>query len=179
MYSAIGKFDFDYLESEIANDSSYASVESESSIPTSHFYSNNSNKNDAIIICSIVANKLGLELEDVSTDSDLEDDLGADEYDKVEIMHEIESTFGIDLGDEDSITYVDDLIEKVVGESFFGNNLFEDDEDNDDEEDDCEEEQSRFKSFFDSYLNEEYKEMSVEKSLHCLKEKVNIAVIRR
>ncbi len=130
MYSAKGQFDFDYLESEILNDSDceYSLADSEISCPSSHFYSNNPQKNDAITICSIVADNLGLELEGVSPDSDLEDDLGADEDDIVEIMETIENRFGVNLGDADSITYVDDFIEKVVGESFFGDNLFEEDD---------------------------------------------------
>lgn len=108
------------------------SIDAEVSEPlsdyTSYGSSRNSRKNDAIAICSIVADNLGLELEDVSPDSDLEDDLGADEDDIVEIMETIENRFGVNLGDADSITYVDDFIEKVVGESFFGDNLFEEDD---------------------------------------------------
>lgn len=138
MYSAKGQFDFDYLESEILNDSDseYTLADSEISNPSSHFYSNNPQKNDAITICSIVADNLGLELEDVSPDSDLEDDLGADEDDIVEIMETIENRFGVNLGDADSITFVDDFIEKVIGESFFGDNLFEEDEEDDSDDED-------------------------------------------
>lgn len=147
------------------------SIDAEVSEPlsdyTSYGSSRNSRKNDAFQICCIVADKLRLELDEVKTDSDLEDDLGADDLDKIEIIMEVEKTFNCSLGDDseevaESITYVDDLIEMVVGESFFGENLTEEDDDNE-SEDDSDAERSRFKSFFDSYINEEYKEWSLEK----------------
>ncbi len=50
----------------------------------------------------IVAEQLGLAVEDVQLDSSITDDLGADELDKVELIMAIEEEFDCDIDDEDA-----------------------------------------------------------------------------
>ena len=52
-------------------------------------------------IKSIIADKLGLEIEEINDASKLLNDLGADELDIVEIVMEVEKEFNISLPDEE------------------------------------------------------------------------------
>lgn len=120
-------------------------------------------RNQAYIICRIVADTLGLDPDQVTPDSKLED-LGANVQDVLDIISSIKASTNYPIEGEDkelaaSITYVDDLIEKALGESFFGKSLIDDEED----DVDVEAEQERFDSFFDSYSNGEYAKYDIYK----------------
>lgn len=125
-------------------------------------------RNQAYIICRIVADTLGLDPDQVTPDSKLED-LGANVQDVLDIISSIKASTNYPIEGEDkelaaSITYVDDLIEKALGESFFGKSLIDDEEDEDEEDDvDVEAEQERFESFFESYSNGEYAKYDIYK----------------
>ena len=125
-------------------------------------------RNQAYIICRIVADTLGLDPDQVTPDSKLED-LGANVQDVSDIISSIKASTDYPLEGEAeelaaSITYVDDLIEKALGESFFGKSLIDDEEDEDEEDDvDVEAEQERFESFFESYSNGEYAKYDIYK----------------
>lgn len=133
------------------------------------------NKNQtAYIICRIVADHLGIDPSMVTPDSKLEEDLAANVKEIMDIIHSIATITNVSF-DEDaeelalSVTYVDDLIEKALGESFFGKSLIDDEEDEDEEDEDEEDdvdveaEQERFESFFESYSNGEYAKYDIYK----------------
>lgn len=69
---------------------------------------------------AIVAEKLGIELEQVIDSANFQSDLGADSLDIVELIMEFEQKFGIEISDEDAgnniITVGDAIsfIEKTV-----------------------------------------------------------------
>lgn len=69
---------------------------------------------------TIVAEKLGIELEQVIASANFQSDLGADSLDIVELIMEFEQKFGIEISDEDAgnniITVGDAIsfIEKTV-----------------------------------------------------------------
>jgi acyl carrier protein len=69
---------------------------------------------------AIVAEKLGVELEQVIDSANFQSDLGADSLDIVELIMEFEQKFGIEISDEDAgnniITVGDAIsfIEKTV-----------------------------------------------------------------
>lgn len=69
---------------------------------------------------AIVAEKLGIELEQVIDSANFQSDLGADSLDIVELIMEFEQKFGIEISDEDAgnniITVGDAIsfIEKAV-----------------------------------------------------------------
>lgn len=69
---------------------------------------------------TIVAEKLGIELEQVIDSANFQSDLGADSLDIVELIMEFEQKFGIEISDEDAgnniITVGDAIsfIEKTV-----------------------------------------------------------------
>ena len=69
---------------------------------------------------AIVAEKLGVELEQVFDSANFQSDLGADSLDIVELIMEFEQKFGIEISDEDAgnniITVGDAIsfIEKTV-----------------------------------------------------------------
>lgn len=69
---------------------------------------------------AIVAEKLGIELEQVIASANFQSDLGADSLDIVELIMEFEQKFGIEISDEDAgnniITVGDAIsfIEKTV-----------------------------------------------------------------
>ena len=70
-------------------------------------------------IMDIISKILGVEPCVVFPDSDIEDDLGGDDLDKVEIIMAIEREFNCKLKEPEEYTYVDDLIEEIVGESLY------------------------------------------------------------
>ena len=51
---------------------------------------------------AIVAEKLGVELEQVVDSANFQSDLGADSLDIVELIMELEQKFGIEISDEDA-----------------------------------------------------------------------------
>lgn len=48
----------------------------------------------------IIANQLSISIEDINDDDDIMDDLMADSIDVVEMVMEVEDTFGIQISDE-------------------------------------------------------------------------------
>jgi acyl carrier protein len=63
-------------------------------------------------VVSIIAEQLGVEVEEVTLQSSFTDDLGADSLDIVELVMAFEEEFGIEIPDEDSekIAKVQDAI---------------------------------------------------------------------
>ncbi len=53
-------------------------------------------------VADIIADKLGVELEDVKEDASFTNDLGADSLDTVEMIMEFEKEFDITIPDEDA-----------------------------------------------------------------------------
>ena len=109
-----------------------------------------------------IANLLDCDVEDIISTKDLEDDLNADDDDKQYIIDDLEAEFDITISKTASdITFVDDLIECVTGES-----IWEEDEKYEDagiEDREKDEAISRLNSFIDSYVNDEYKDMEITK----------------
>lgn len=66
-------------------------------------------------ICGIIAYEMDFKLSDVKEDSKLDDDLGADSLDAVEIVMVIEEKYNIDLDDEEveGIRTVADIVNLV------------------------------------------------------------------
>ena len=50
----------------------------------------------------IIADKLGVELDEIAPDSSFTNDLGADSLDTVELIMEFEKEFGVTIPDEDA-----------------------------------------------------------------------------
>lgn len=50
----------------------------------------------------IIAEELGIELDDIKLESDLAEDLGADSLDAIELIMEIESQFDIEIADSEA-----------------------------------------------------------------------------
>ena len=161
MYEAEGKFDLDYLTSSL-EDEDYSSewdeddeeYEEEGLVPL--------NSSTVRRIKQTIANLLGCDVEDIISTKDLEDDLNADDDDKQYIIDDLETEFDIIISKTASdITFVDDLIECVTGES-----IWEEDEEYEDagiEDSEKDEAISRLNSFIDSYVNDEYKDMEISK----------------
>ena len=61
---------------------------------------------------NIIAEELGIELEEIKLDSDLTDDLGADSLDAIELIMEIESQFDCEIADNEAtkIKKVSDIV---------------------------------------------------------------------
>ena len=55
-------------------------------------------------VCSIVSEQLSVEAGEVKSDSNFQNDLGADSLDTVELIMEFEDEFGIEIPDEDAET---------------------------------------------------------------------------
>ena len=53
-------------------------------------------------IKAIIADKLGVEMSDVTDDASFTNDLGADSLDTVELIMEFETKFGVSIPDEDA-----------------------------------------------------------------------------
>lgn len=60
----------------------------------------------------IIAEELGIELDEIKLDSDLTDDLGADSLDAIELIMEVESQFDVEIDDSDAtkIKRVSDIV---------------------------------------------------------------------
>ena len=111
-------------------------------------------------IKQIISDNTSINLEDIVSTDNLEDDLAADDEEKQNIIDELESEFGISITkDADDFTFVDDFIECVTGESIWE----EDDQYDGSEEDDADAVEERFSSFFNSYIDDEYKDMEMTK----------------
>lgn len=67
----------------------------------------------------IIAEKLGVELSEVTPEKSFVDDLGADSLDLVELIMSMEETFDIEIADEDAekIVRVKDAIDFVTAHS--------------------------------------------------------------
>lgn len=50
----------------------------------------------------IIAEELGIELDDIKLESDLAEDLGADSLDAIELIMEIESQFDVEIADSEA-----------------------------------------------------------------------------
>ncbi len=61
-------------------------------------------------VIAIVADQLGKEAADITAETSLQDDLGADSLDAVEIIMAMEDEFGIEIADEDAQNF------RTVGE---------------------------------------------------------------
>jgi len=111
-------------------------------------------------IKQIISDNTSINIEDIVSTDNLEDDLAADDEEKQNIIDELESEFDISITkDVDDFTFVDDFIECVTGESIWE----EDDQYDGSEDDDADETTERFSSFFNSYINDEYKDMEMTK----------------
>ncbi|MBQ7946511.1 MAG: acyl carrier protein [Bacteroidales bacterium] len=66
-------------------------------------------------VAAIIAEKLGVELSQVTPEASFTNDLGADSLDTVELIMAFESEFGISIPDEDAekISVVNDAIEYI------------------------------------------------------------------
>lgn len=64
-------------------------------------------------IIEIIAARLSLDIDDVTLDSDVTGDLGADSLDIVQITDDIEKCFGVEVSDEDvmSVKTVADILD--------------------------------------------------------------------
>ncbi len=60
----------------------------------------------------IIAEELGIELDEIKMESDLTDDLGADSLDAIELIMEIETQFDVEIADSDAtkIKQVSDIV---------------------------------------------------------------------
>ncbi|MBQ0058110.1 MAG: acyl carrier protein [Bacteroidales bacterium] len=108
MYSAKGKFDYNYLESELTDVNELVIIDefSDSRFPP-HIISR---------VKKIIVDKLGVEEYEVTHNASFVNDLGADSLDTVELVMEFEKEFGIDIPDEQAskIDTVGDAIECIL-----------------------------------------------------------------
>lgn len=105
----------------------------------------------ADIVIQVVSQVTGALKHVIIPNTDLEEELGADDETKKKILVALEKKFGVNISKEpDDFTYVDDFIEEITGESFW----LEDD----DEEENYDSEAGRFSSFFQSYLDDKYQD---------------------
>lgn len=68
---------------------------------------------------SIVAEQLGVKIEEVKNDAQFIDDLGADSLDTVELVMALEEEFGAEIPDEDAekLTTVGEAIKYIEGKA--------------------------------------------------------------
>ncbi len=68
---------------------------------------------------SIIAEQLGVKVEEVTPQASFIDDLGADSLDTVELVMALEEEFGIEIPDEDAekMTTVADAVKYIDGKS--------------------------------------------------------------
>ncbi len=66
-------------------------------------------------VAEIIAEQLGVDPSEVTTEASFVDDLGADSLDTVELVMALEEEFGIEIPDEDAekITSVNDAIKYI------------------------------------------------------------------
>ena len=69
-------------------------------------------------VVGIIVEELGVDKENVKMDANLNDDLGADSLDAVELIMAIEDAFEINVSDEaaQSLTTVGKIVEYIEGE---------------------------------------------------------------
>jgi acyl carrier protein len=69
-------------------------------------------------VVEIVTEKLGVDAEEVTLDSDLTEDLGADSLDLVDLVMAFEDEFGVKIEDEDveNITTIGDIVDYISKE---------------------------------------------------------------
>jgi len=67
-------------------------------------------------IYGIIAKQLGFKVEDIEPDSKLEDTLGMDDLDGVELAMNLEEEFGIEIGNEewDAVKTAQDVVDLVL-----------------------------------------------------------------
>ncbi len=65
----------------------------------------------------IIAEHLGLDVDEVAFESNIKNDLDADSLDEVEIVMELEDAFDIEIPDEDASRFVtvEDIVKYVEG----------------------------------------------------------------
>lgn len=70
-------------------------------------------------VTGIVAEQLGVKVEEVSEASKFQEDLGADSLDTVELVMALEENFSIEIPDEEAekITTVKDAVEYIIKNS--------------------------------------------------------------
>ena len=68
-------------------------------------------------VCSIVSEQLSVEAGEVKSDSNFQNDLGADSLDTVELVMELEDAFDIEIPDQtaEGILTIDDAV-KIIKE---------------------------------------------------------------
>ena len=64
-------------------------------------------------IQEIIAEELGIEVEEVKLTTNIQEDLEADSLDLFQIINEIEDEFDVKIETEDGITTVEDLVKYV------------------------------------------------------------------
>lgn len=69
-------------------------------------------------VVEIVTEKLGVDAEEVTLDSDLTEDLGADSLDLVDLVMAFEDEFGVKVEDEDveNIVTIGDIVDYISKE---------------------------------------------------------------
>ena len=163
MYEAEGKFDLDYLTSSLEDEDYNSEYEVDDDDEVEDEAIDPLVASKVRKVKQIIGDQLGYEINQIISTNDLEDEFGATDEDKQNIIDELEDEFGISItkGVED-FTFVDDFIECVIGES-----IWEEDDKYDGEDDDqvkmYNETIERFNAFFKSYVNDEYKDMEITK----------------
>jgi len=66
-------------------------------------------------VCSIVSEQLSVEAGEVKSDSNFQNDLGADSLDIVEITISLEAAFSTDISDDIEVVYINDLVKYIQG----------------------------------------------------------------
>ena len=67
---------------------------------------------------SIVAEQLGVAIDDVKNESSFQDDLGADSLDTVELVMALEEAFGTEIPDEDAEKITTDYVSAKKASAF-------------------------------------------------------------
>ncbi|HWQ30067.1 MAG TPA: acyl carrier protein [Negativicutes bacterium] len=68
-------------------------------------------------VAKVVADQVGIDIEDISEESDLEDDLGCDSFDVVEIIMKLEDDLGKEIPDDEfiKINTIGDIVKFFTG----------------------------------------------------------------
>lgn len=123
-------------------------------------------------VLNIIADELNVDFDGISPNSDLEDDLGASNFKKMNILSALEEWAGTDSSKKYSdFTFVDDFIEEFTGETLWDEEVpaLEDDNNISKHQVQFTKELNKFDAIFQSYLNDEYANLSI-------KEKIDIFV---
>lgn len=69
-------------------------------------------------VAEIIADELTIEVEDISLDSDLTDDLGADSLDAIELIMSLEDEFDVEIDDQKlaKVKTVSDIVDLIEEE---------------------------------------------------------------